>query len=60
MAGIRGKKNPMPKAGGSPTGIFSSKGRQKMDGLSASQSKLKGMSNNNYDKPRQRGTRGAK
>lgn len=32
MAGVRGIRNPLPKKGGSPTGMFSSKGRQKQDG----------------------------
>lgn len=31
MAGVRGIKNPMPKAGGKPTGMFSSRGKQKQD-----------------------------
>lgn len=31
MAGIRGVKNPVPKSGGSPTGIFSTRGSQKND-----------------------------
>ena len=31
MAGIRGVKNPLPKKGTAPTGIFSTKGRQKND-----------------------------
>lgn len=29
---IRGPKNAMPKKGGSPTGIFSTNGKQKQDG----------------------------
>ena len=33
MAGIRGVRNPFPKKGGKPTGMFSEKGRQKQDGL---------------------------
>jgi hypothetical protein len=35
MAGVRGAKNPMPMAGGKPTGIFSSKGSQKSDSTAA-------------------------
>ena len=31
MAGIRGVRNPMPKKGGQPTGIFSTRGKQKQD-----------------------------
>lgn len=31
MAGIRGVKNPLPKAGGKPTGMFSGRGSQKQD-----------------------------
>lgn len=31
MAGVRGAKNPMPSAGGKPTGIFSTNGKQKHD-----------------------------
>lgn len=34
MAGIRGVRNPMPKKGKKPTGMFSSRGRQKQDGAS--------------------------
>ena len=34
MAGIRGVRNPMPKRGKKPTGMFSSKGQQKQDGAS--------------------------
>jgi hypothetical protein len=33
MAKIRGVKNPMPKAGGKPTNIFSTNGRQKNPSL---------------------------
>lgn len=32
MAGVRGAKNPVPTKGGKPTGMFSSKGKQKNDG----------------------------
>lgn len=35
MAGVRGVKNPMPSKGGKPTGIFSSRGKQKMDSVAA-------------------------
>lgn len=31
---IRGTRNPFPKAGGKPSGIFSTHGRQKQDGAS--------------------------
>lgn len=31
MAGIRGAKNPFPTKGKAPTGIFSTRGSQKMD-----------------------------
>lgn len=31
MAGIRGVRNPVPKRGSAPTGIFSTKGSQKKD-----------------------------
>ena len=30
---IRGSRSAMPKPGGKPTGIFSSKGKQKQDGM---------------------------
>lgn len=33
MAGVRGVRNPMPMRGGKPTGIFSTKGKQKVDPL---------------------------
>jgi len=29
MSGVRGIKNPVPKAGGTPTGMFSGSGKQK-------------------------------
>lgn len=29
---VRGKRNAVPKSGGKPTGIFSSRGKQKQDG----------------------------
>jgi hypothetical protein len=35
MAGIRGVVNPMPKAGKAPSGIFSTRGSQKMDSTSS-------------------------
>lgn len=34
MAGIRGARNPMPSKGKKPTGIFSTNGTQKQDGIS--------------------------
>ncbi len=34
MAGIRGVRSANPKAGGKPTGIFSTRGSQKQDGAS--------------------------
>jgi hypothetical protein len=36
---IRGVKNPVPMSGDKPTGIFSTRGKQKKDSLSASQQK---------------------
>jgi hypothetical protein len=39
MAGIRGIKNPMPSKGDKPTGIFSTRGRQKNDSVAAQPSK---------------------
>jgi hypothetical protein len=35
MAGVRGIKSPMPSKGSAPTGIFSSRGAQKMDSVAA-------------------------
>lgn len=49
MARIRPPKNPMPSAGGKPTGIFSTRGRQKSDPCT---SKYKGMTGNNFDDAR--------
>jgi hypothetical protein len=34
MAGIRGIRNPFPSKGKAPTGIFSTRGKQKQDGAS--------------------------
>ena len=34
MAGIRGIRNAIPSKGKSPTGIFSTRGKQKQDGMS--------------------------
>lgn len=39
MAGIRGVKNPMPTKGDAPTGIFSTRGRQKMDSTASQPAK---------------------
>ena len=33
MAGIRGQRSIWPKAGGAPTGILSTNGKQKQDGM---------------------------
>ena len=35
MAKVRGVENPMPSKGGKPTGIFSTRGRQKSDSVAA-------------------------
>lgn len=50
MAGIRGIRSFMPKKGKSETGIFSSRGSQKMDDLSGFSAQ--GMAGNKGDKPR--------
>jgi len=52
MAGIRGVKNPMPKKGGQPTGIFSSRGSQKRDPLVGDQSKHAKFTATNFDQER--------
>ena len=49
MARIRPPKNPMPSAGGAPTGIFSTRGSQKKDPV---ESKYKHMTGNNFDEKR--------
>ena len=48
MAGIRGVRNPMPSKGDSPTGIFSTKGKQKLDPLVGEQSKYKKYTGSEY------------
>jgi len=48
MAGIRGVRNPIPQSGSSPQGIFSSKGSQKKDSLSAEQQKYAKYTGSNY------------
>lgn len=50
MAGIRGVKNPVPMKGGKPTGIFSTRGSQKMDPLGSGFKP--GMTATAMDKPR--------
>lgn len=52
MAKIRGSRDPMPTKGGSPTGIFSSRGRQKNDPLVGSQKSHQGMTAANYRHPK--------
>lgn len=41
MAGIRGVRPFMPKPAPKPTGMFSSKGKQKQDGMETKHSALK-------------------
>lgn len=50
MAGIRGVKNPVPKSGSKPTGIFSTNGRQKKDPIGWGYKPS--MTGAKYDKPR--------
>jgi hypothetical protein len=50
MAGIRGARNPMPKAGGKPTNIFSTTGKQKNPPLGSGFKP--GMTATAMDKPR--------
>jgi len=47
MAKIRGVKNAMPVRGDSPTGIFSTRGKQKLDPLAGDQSKFSKMTGAN-------------
>lgn len=60
MAGIRGVKNPYPKTGEYPTGMFSSKGSQKRDPLVGDQKKHAGMTGAKLDKPRKGPTKRSK
>lgn len=48
MSGIRGKRNPMPKKGMAPTGIFSTRGSQKKDPTGP----MANLTGNNADKAR--------
>jgi len=50
MAGVRGVKNPMPKKGDKPTGIFSTRGSQKMDPCTAPGKATMTYANNAGDK----------
>jgi len=49
MSGVRGIKTPLPMAGGTPTGMFSSKGSQKKDACTSAHKSLTG---NKGDKAR--------
>lgn len=50
MVGVRGVKNPVPKSGGKPTGIFSTNGRQKKDPIGGDYKPA--MTAKKFDKPR--------
>ena len=52
MAGIRGVRNPKPKKGGAPTGIFSTGGSQKKDALRGSQKSNASMTASEYRGPK--------